>query len=75
MALLCPNCATRIPRKLMRQALNSDAGKRRATSDLRAIGKIGGLAARGKSGRPRTAERCPCGAMSVERAKQRNHKC
>jgi hypothetical protein len=26
-------------------------------------------------GRPRTAPRCPCGAMTVARADQRNHKC
>jgi len=26
-------------------------------------------------GRPRTAPRCPCGAMTAARAKQRNHRC
>jgi hypothetical protein len=26
-------------------------------------------------GRPRTAKRCRCGAMTRARAKQRNHKC
>lgn len=26
-------------------------------------------------GKPRTAPRCPCGAMSLARAKQRNHRC
>lgn len=26
-------------------------------------------------GRPRTAKRCKCGAMTVKRAKMRNHKC
>lgn len=26
-------------------------------------------------GRPRTAQRCPCGAMTLTRAKGRNHKC
>jgi hypothetical protein len=26
-------------------------------------------------GRPRYKKRCRCGAMTVERAKQRNHKC
>lgn len=26
-------------------------------------------------GRPRTAPRCPCGAMTLKRAKQRNHRC
>lgn len=33
----------------------------------RKIGKLGG--------RPRTAPRCPCGAMTVDRAMKRNHKC
>ena len=26
-------------------------------------------------GRPRWKKRCPCGAMTIARAKQRNHKC
>jgi hypothetical protein len=26
-------------------------------------------------GRPRKAKRCPCGAMTVTRARQRGHKC
>jgi hypothetical protein len=26
-------------------------------------------------GRPRSVKRCPCGAMSKDRAKQRNHLC
>lgn len=26
-------------------------------------------------GRPRTAPRCPCGEMTLNRAKQRNHRC
>lgn len=28
-----------------------------------------------KGGRPRLPDRCPCGAMTMTRAKQRNHKC
>jgi hypothetical protein len=26
-------------------------------------------------GRPKTAQRCPCGAMTLKRAEQRNHRC
>ena len=26
-------------------------------------------------GKPRTAPRCPCGAMTVKRAEQRGHRC
>jgi hypothetical protein len=28
-----------------------------------------------RGGRPTQGERCPCGAMSIERAKARNHHC
>ena len=44
--------------------------------DPREVGRLGGLAARGKSGRPRsTAPRCPCGAMTMKRAVARAHHC
>lgn len=48
----------------------STMGRRRWTAtgdDPREVGKLGG--------RPRTAPRCPCGAMTRQRAKQRNHRC
>ena len=44
--------------------------------DPREVGRLGGLAARGKSGRPRSSEpRCPCGAMTLKRAVARAHHC
>jgi len=45
-------------------------GKRRwaaTDDDPRQVGKLGG--------RPRTAPRCACGAMTRKRAKQRRHRC
>jgi hypothetical protein len=57
----------------------SEFGRRRwdATGDdPAAVGRLGGLAARGKSGRPRSrAKRCPCGEMTAKRAKARGHRC
>ena len=51
-------------------------GKLRAKdADMAAVGRLGGIAARGKSGRPAIQDRCKCGAMTRERAKKRNHKC
>jgi hypothetical protein len=29
----------------------------------------------GTGGRPRSTRRCPCGAMTRERARKRNHRC
>jgi len=43
-----------------------------ATADLgRELAKRGAT----KSGRPRTKPRCKCGAMTLERAAKRKHKC
>lgn len=56
----------------------AELGRRRWTQtgdDPADIGRLGGIAARGKSGRPRLATRCACGAMTLKRAKARGHRC
>jgi len=53
-------------------------GKRRWTEtgdDPAAIGALGGIAARKKSGRKLAPDRCPCGSMTKDRAAKRNHRC
>ena len=56
---------------LLMGRLASELGRRRWTStgdDPREIGKLGG--------RPRSkGPRCPCGAMTLKRARARGHKC
>lgn len=47
---------------------------------LRLAGQITGKRRQGKpagrnGGRPLSANRCPCGAMTISRAASRNHKC
>lgn len=84
MALHCPHCRKLVPMALRRKVAReerlrsvSEAGKARAEGhDMAALGRLGGLAARGKSGRPPSgAPRCACGKYTQATAKKRNHKC
>jgi hypothetical protein len=45
-------------------------GKARAALPFEELSRIGKL-----DGRPRSLYRCPCGAMTIERAAARNHRC
>ena len=84
MSLHCPDCGCLIPLALRRKAARAErqragslGGKARASgADMAAIGRRGGLAARGRSGRPVSdAPRCPCGKLTQATAAKRGHKC
>lgn len=62
MNIPCPHCG----HKLTSDQIRSLWGRFRAS--LRVTVTPG-------PGRPRTKLRCTCGAMTVERAEKRNHKC
>lgn len=82
MALHCPHCNALVPMALRRKAASEErkraaqlGGEARASSaNMVAIGRLGGIAARGKSGRKPTP-RCACGKHTLVVAAQRNHKC
>lgn len=68
-----------MPRESEISRVMSEFGKRRwktTGDDPTVVGRLGGLAARGHSGRPRSkGKRCPCGEMTATRARSRGHKC
>jgi hypothetical protein len=82
MTLFCPHCAQLIPMSLRRAVAKTErararelGGKTRAkNANMVKIGRRGGIAARGKSGR-KPKPRCRCGMYTVGVAAKRNHKC
>lgn len=59
----CPHCE----HKLTPEEVKTLWG--RYTANLRTVHRGG------KEGRPRSKRRCPCGAMTRDRAAKRNHQC
>lgn len=57
--MTCPHCHKPISDKLVTSA----------------AARLNALKGRGKSGRPASTERCPCGLMTADRAAKRGHQC
>lgn len=61
-AIACPHCGGALSIEMIGQLWGSYCGNRRQSREP-------------GPGRPRTMPRCPCGAMTVNRAEQRKHVC
>ena len=64
------------PSKKQKDAAAQALGRKRWKGTTKAERReFGRWAAAQGGGRPRSADRCPCGAMTRERAEKRNHRC